>query len=172
VAVIAGEAGVSVESVYKGFGGKAGLVRAVWADALTGVGEVPAEHRSDRLQVEESDPHALIRGWTGLMSEVAPRVAPVLLLVRAAAAVDADMDGLRAELDASRLTRMTHNARALASGGHLRRGVTRTRAAEVMWTYTSPEIYEMLVLTRGWSVRRYTTFVEEALVAALLPPAD
>ncbi len=168
VAAIAREAGVSAETVYKGFGGKAGLVRAVWQQALTGVGPVPAEERSDRLQAEEADPRALIKGWTQLMCEVAPVVAPVLLLVRAAAAVDDEMSVLRHEVDSSRLVRMTHNARVLADRGHLRAGVSRTQAGEVMWTYTAPELFEMLVLTRGWSVRRYARFVEDALVAALL----
>jgi AcrR family transcriptional regulator len=168
VAAIAREAGVSAETVYKGFGGKAGLVRAVWQAALTGVGPVPAEERSDRLQAEEDDPRALIRGWTELMTEVAPVVSPVLLLVRASSAVDAEMSALRAELDRSRLTRMTHNARVLDDRGHLRAGVSRRQAGEVMWTYTSPELFEMLVLARGWSVRRYARFVEDALVAALL----
>lgn len=168
VAAIAGEAGVSAETVYKGFGGKAGLVRAVWQEALAGVGPVPAEERSDLLQVEEDDPRALIRGWATLMAEVAPVVSPVLLLVRAAAVVDSEMSALRADLDRSRLARMTHNAQVLADRGHLRPEVTRKQAGEVMWTYTSPELFEMLVLTRGWSVHRYTRFVEDALVAALL----
>jgi AcrR family transcriptional regulator len=168
VVAIAREAGVSAETVYKGFGGKAGLVRAVWQEALQGSGPVPAEERSDRLQIEEDDPRVLIRGWTELMTEVAPVVSPVLLLVRAAASVDGEMSALRSELDRSRLTRMTKNARVLAERGHLRDGVSRRQAGEVMWTYTSPELFEMLVLTRGWPVRRYARFVEDSLVAALL----
>jgi AcrR family transcriptional regulator len=171
VAAIAAEAGVSAESVYKGFGGKPGLVRAVCERALEGTGEVSAEARSDQLQAETADPRMLVRGWAELMTEVAPQVAPVLLLVRAAAAVDGDMARLRAELEESRLARMTQNARTLAAAGHLRAGVGLSAAAEVMWAYTSPELFEMLVLSRGWSVRRYSRFVEEALTTALLAAA-
>src|SRR4051812_17651158 len=50
VADIAEQAGVSPETVYKSFGGKPGLVRAVWAQALEGAGPEAAEERSDRLQ--------------------------------------------------------------------------------------------------------------------------
>ena len=39
---IAAEASVSVETIYKAFGGKAGLVRALLARALEGDGEIPA----------------------------------------------------------------------------------------------------------------------------------
>ena len=59
------------------------------------------------------------------------------------------MAGLRAEIDASRLHRMTSNARHLHQAGHLRAGLTAGRAGEIMWAYSSPELYELLVSCRG-----------------------
>src|ERR1700709_163915 len=50
VAAIAARAEVSVETVYKTFGGKPGLVRAICERALQGEGPVAAETRSDVLQ--------------------------------------------------------------------------------------------------------------------------
>src|SRR5436305_6545499 len=88
IAAIASEAGVSVDTIYKTFGGKPGLVRAICQQALAGAGPVPAEERSDVMHQTESDPRAVIRGWGALTSEVAPRIAPVLLLLRAAAVND------------------------------------------------------------------------------------
>src|SRR6188472_1819415 len=49
VGAIAAEAGVSVETVYKSFGGKSGLVRAIYDRGLLGVGQVAAYERSDRM---------------------------------------------------------------------------------------------------------------------------
>ena len=146
IAAIAAEAQVSVETIYKAFGGKPGLVRAICATALAGEGPVPAETRSDELQAQEPDPRKIIRGWGELTIEVAPRIAPILLLVRSAAATDPEMAALRAEMDTGRLTRMTSNARNLAEAGHLRDDITVEQAGEVMWTYSSPELYELLVL--------------------------
>jgi hypothetical protein len=37
------------------------------------------------------------------------------------------------------------------------------------WTYSSPQLYELLVLIRGWSLERYSTFLADAMIAALLP---
>src|SRR5476649_1023814 len=51
IAAVAADAGVSVHTIYKSFGGKAGLVRAIWRRALEGVGPVAAERRSDDLQM-------------------------------------------------------------------------------------------------------------------------
>ncbi len=170
IAAIAAEAQVSVETIYKTFGGKAGLVRAICDVALAGAGPVPAETRSDELQLHEPDPRRIIRGWGELTVEVAPRIAPIMLLVKSAAAADPEMAGLLAEIDAARLIRMTSNARNLAEAGHLRDDINFEQAGEVMWTYSSPELYELLVGTRGWPLERYGAFIAEAMIAALLPP--
>jgi AcrR family transcriptional regulator len=170
VASIASSAGVSVETVYKSFGGKPGLVSAVADAGLAGAGPVPAELRSDELQRVETDPRAIIRGWGTLAAEVAPRVCPTLLLLRDASS-DPEVAHVRGRLDSARLERMTHNARGLADAGHLRDDVSVGHAAEVMWTYSSPELYELLVVVRGWPVERYGTFIADAMVAALLPDA-
>src|SRR5579864_8222748 len=84
IAAIAVEAQVSVETIYKAFGGKPGLVRAICDAALAGAGPVPAETRSDQLQAHEPDPRKIVRGWGELTVEVAPRIAPIILLVRSA----------------------------------------------------------------------------------------
>jgi AcrR family transcriptional regulator len=169
IAKIAEDAGVSEEMVYKAFGNKIALVRAIRDRALAGEGPVHAERRSDRMQASQHDPRAIIRGWGVLTMEVAPRVAPVLLLVRDAAASDPELARLQEEMDASRLTRMTHNARTLLKDGHLREGITLDAATDVLWTYSSPELYELLVIRRGWSVERYGRFIADAMIAALLP---
>ncbi len=170
IAAIAAEAGVSVDTIYKTFGGKPGLVRAICQLALAGEQPVPAETRSDALQATERDPRKIIRGWGALTTEIAPRVAPILLLVRAAAAADPEMASLQSEMDAQRLQRMTRNARNLAASGHLRPDIKVEHAGEIMWTYSSPELYELLVLTRGWTLERYGAFIADAMIAALLPP--
>ena len=166
---IAADAGVSEETVYKVFGNKVALVRAIRDKALAGAGPVHAERRSDRMQSSEPDPRNTIRGWSVLAMEVAPRVMPVLLLVRQAAASDPELARLQEEMDAARLTRMTHNAQTLLKGGHLRQGMTLAAATDVLWTYSSPELYELVVLRRGWSVQRYGEFIADAMIAALLP---
>jgi AcrR family transcriptional regulator len=164
IADVAAAAGVSVETVYKRFRGKAGLVRAIRERALAGTGTVHAEQRSDALRGQ--DPLTIVRGWGLLAAEVAPLVAPILLLVRDGAAQDADLARLRDELDDDRLRRMTENARALRD--HLRPGVSVEDAADVLWAYTAPELFELLVLRRGWSAERFGAFVSDALAAALL----
>jgi AcrR family transcriptional regulator len=171
IAAIAADAGASVDTIYKSFGGKAGLLRELCQDALTGTGPVPAEQRSDAMQSDETDPRQLLRNLGTLTTEVAPRIAPLLLLLASAAATDPALAELRAELDAARLARMRQVARRLAKKTPLRAGLSAREAADIMWAYSSPELYQLLVLGRGWSPTRYGRFVGGALVDALLEPA-
>ena len=64
---------------------------------------------------------------------------------------------------------MTDVARTLAAKTSLRAGLTVKQAGEIMWAYSSPELYGLLVSTRGWTPARYGDFVGESLIAALLP---
>ena len=66
VADVAGDAGVSAEFVYKAFGSKAGLVRALWERALLGQGSQPAEERSDAVSTTSRDPEAILANWARL----------------------------------------------------------------------------------------------------------
>lgn len=169
VARIAADAETSVDTVYKTFGGKSGIVRELWRRSLAGRGPVPAPVRSDALSASESDPARVLRGWGAFTTEVAPIGAPIMLLIRAAAATDPEMSALFAEAENQRRTRMRHNARRLQRRGWLRPGVTLAQATDILWTYSSAEVYELLVLRSGWSIDRYGRFVGDALVAALLP---
>jgi AcrR family transcriptional regulator len=169
VAAIAAAAGVSVETIYKGFGGKPGLVRAIVEKGLAGQGPVPAEQRSDHIRDTEPDPRRILAAWGTFTSEIAPLVAPVLLLARDAAAGDPEVALTLEQISAARRDRMALNARGLFEAGHLRPEITPDEAADIMWTYSSPELYQLLVLRRGWSADRYGRFVGQALIAALLP---
>jgi AcrR family transcriptional regulator len=165
---IASDAGVSAATIYKTYGGKPGVVRALCERALGGQGPVPAERRSDALKEKESDPRKVIEGWGRLTAEMAPRIAPILLLLHDAANGDPAAAALHKELDASRLARMTDNARYLVNGGHVRPGIRLAHASDVLWTYSSPELFDLLIRRRQWSLRNYSRFVVEAITSALL----
>jgi AcrR family transcriptional regulator len=168
VARIADEAGTSVDTIYKAFGGKSGVVRALWQRGLAGREPVPAPVRSDQLSSTETDPVRVLRGWAQFTTELAPDAAPIMMLIRAASATDPEMAALLAEAEDQRRARMRHNARRLQRRGWLRPGVSLARATDILWTYSSIELYELLVLKSGWRVSRYGQFIGDALVAALL----
>jgi AcrR family transcriptional regulator len=166
---IAARAGTSPETVYKAFGNKPGLVRALYERALGGTGPVKAYERSDEMRLAESDPRTIMRKWGDLTAEVISTVAPILLLVRAAASSDPSMAALLADSNEERLERMRHNGHFLVERGFLRSGVTEKEAIDVLWLCSSTELYELMVLGRGWSLQRYSTFVADLMMDSLLP---
>jgi AcrR family transcriptional regulator len=169
MATIAREVGVSVDTIYKAFGGKAGLVRALFERGLKGRGPVSAYERSDAMRERETDPRTIMREWGRLTTEVASVVTPIRLLMRSAAVTDPEVAALLSDSDDERLERMRHHARFLKRRGYLRTGVTMAEATDVLWTCSSIEIYELLVLQRGWSLPRFAAFIAEFMIAALLP---
>ncbi len=172
IAAIAREAGVSVETIYKAFGGKPGLVRAIYQRGLTGREPVPAFQRADAMRERETDPRTIMRNWGALTSEVSSAVSPIVRLVRAAAASDPEMAALLDANNDIREQRARHHARFLQQRGYLRQGVTLAQATDILWTCTSDELYDLLVLQRGWSLPRFARFLADYMIATLLPQAQ
>ena len=172
IATIAADAGATTDTIYKSFGGKTGLLRVICEEALEGEGVIPAEQRSNAMQASETNPRRMLRALGTLTTEVAPRIAPLLLLLSTVAEADPAIAQLRADFDAARLARMTHVAQKLTSKTQLRPGLSVEEAAEIMWAYSSPELYGLLVVTRGWRPERYGEFVGDSLVDALLGGGD
>lgn len=170
IGAIAADAGVSVDTVYKAFGGKPGLVSAIRSRGLLGGGSESIGERSVALQRSEPDPRAIMRGWAELLIQVAPGTVPIELLLRNASATDPELKPLQRDAELGRLQAMTANARRLHDAGHLRPGVTVERATNILWAYSSPELFELLVLRRGMSLADYSDFIADAMIAALLPP--
>ena len=169
IAAVAGEADVSVETIYKAFGGKPGLVRAIYDRGLAGQEPVPAFQRSDEMRERETDPRQIMRNWAALATEVSAVVSPVMRLVRFAAAGDPDMAALLRTANDDRERRARHHARFLKRRGYLREGVSLAQATDVLWTCTSDELHDLLVVQRGWSARRYARWLADYMIATLLP---
>jgi AcrR family transcriptional regulator len=168
LAAVAREAGVSVETIHKVFGGKSGLVKAICERALAGSGPRPARDRSDAISAAEPDAREIARSWGRLSAEVSPLVSPVLLLVRDAAATDPELAALLREIDRARLERMTRNARVLRDRGFLRRGMSVDRAGRILWALASPELYDLFVVRGAWTAAELGAFVADSIIAALL----
>ena len=169
IAAIAADSGASVENIYKSFGGKARLVKAVFDAALAGDAPAPTDTTAQQVSTEEHDPKARLRSFGSLVADIGPRVAPLALLVRDAAATDVELANIWGQLNAERLARMTIHARRLHSDGLLRPEITIKEARDVLWAFCSPEIYDLFVQRQGWSPSRFGHWVGEAYIAALLP---
>src|SRR5438270_11791306 len=109
----------------------------------------------------EHDAHRKLQQYGSFLAEVAPLHVPIQLVIRDAAATDAEAKLVWAELQAERLRGMMMFARALHADGHLRPGISTSEARDILWTYNSAEVFQLLVMERGWSPKRYGRWVAD-----------
>ncbi|MEU0782743.1 TetR/AcrR family transcriptional regulator [Streptomyces sp. NPDC006173] len=167
---VADRAGVSVETVYKAFGGKPGLVKALWDVTLAGDDDPLA--MAERPQLQEvwatGDPHAKLRLYAAFVRGVHERLAALFaLLVQAGPAVGEVLEAGERE----RLTGVTAFVAHLAEAGVVRSGADRARLADSVWTLTGPGPFTRLTAERGWSADAYEGWLAALLAATLLEPS-
>jgi AcrR family transcriptional regulator len=168
IASIAAEAGVSVDTIYKGFGGKPGLVREIYKRGLEGRGDERAYDRSDAMREREQDPVAIMREWGKLTAEVALVASPIRILMRNLYPTEPEIAAVLDEAEVEHLDRMRHHARFLKARGYLRAGVSVAEATDVLWLCSSVELYELLCMRRGWSQTRFARYVSDLMIRSLL----
>ncbi|PJE24531.1 MAG: TetR family transcriptional regulator [Mycobacterium sp.] len=168
IAEIARDAGVSVETVYKTFATKAGVLKALFDVSVAGDDDPIPMAQREVIQKVLDAPEATrkIAIYAEHLASTMPRSAPVQLLARDGAASSADAAAVWKQIRDETLTAMKMFAADLGKTGQLR--VSAAVARDVLWTYHAPELYELLVLERGWSAARYGEFITAALTDALL----
>ena len=71
-----------------------------------------------------------------------------------------------------RLTGIAMFARHLVGTGQLRTGIGVDEVRDVVWTCISIEVYDLLVLQRGWSLDDYARWLARTLAASICPDPD
>ena len=170
IAAVAERAGVSAESIYKGFGTKAALAKAVFDFVIAGDDEpVPVWRRSEADAIRaEPDIRRKIMLYSRGLAARQQRSAKVQILIRDGGHTDQTLTVLWQQLLAERLTGMTMLGRHLIESGQLREGIELDEVRDVLWTYTAVELYELLVVERGWPLDRYAEWIGQAITAALV----
>jgi AcrR family transcriptional regulator len=170
IAAVAERAGVSAESIYKGFGTKAALAKAVFDLVIAGDDEpVPVWRRSEADAIRaEPDVRRKIKLYSRGLAARQQRSAKVQSLIRDGGHTDQTLAALWQRLLAERLTGMTMLGRHLIESGQLREGIEHDEVRDVLWAYTAVELYELLVVERGWPLDRYADWIGQAITAALV----
>ncbi|MEP7379950.1 MAG: helix-turn-helix domain-containing protein [Chloroflexota bacterium] len=169
---IAAEAGVVVETVYRIFGSKAGLFRAVVGALLAGGptrAEVPVEQRpAIRTIINEPDPRRQVALYAATQPGIHRRSGPLLRALRDAQAGDPELATLWAELEAWRHGGQGRFVAQLAQQGALRPDRSQEQAADIVFMLCSLAAHDLLVRERGWTTDQYESWLTAALTHELL----
>jgi AcrR family transcriptional regulator len=169
IAAVAARAGVSAESVYKGFGTKAALAKAVFDLVIAGDDEpVPvAERPAMQVVRDEPDVRRKIAMFTEGLAQRQARSAKVQILIRDGRHVDDSLAPVWAKLNDEGLAGMTMLGGHLLGTGQLRDGIGLAEVRDVLWNYLAIDHYERLVLAQGWPLQRYSQWLAHAIASAI-----
>jgi hypothetical protein len=89
-------------------------------------------------------------------------------VIRNAASADPDIEALWSRIQ----TDFYDNQRAIVERLHqrkaLRRGLDVTRAADILWTLNHPNLWQLLVVERGWTPDRFEKWFADTACEQLL----
>jgi AcrR family transcriptional regulator len=173
VEVVAQVADVAPATVYRLFGSKRELLKAI-IDVSSGGDDrpLPFNERPEVVALlNEPDPRRYLAGFARLSREVGQRLDPIYELVEAAAAVDADSADLLALMREQRFVGHGRIARGLADRKALRKDVTLTKAHDAIYALLSPELRRVVLRECGWTPAAYERWLAHILAAAVLDPS-
>jgi AcrR family transcriptional regulator len=165
VAEIAEETGVAYQTVYAAFGTKLRMAQEViWTtfDVAGIYDRVAASTRSP-------DPEVWLRSAAGIARLVSERLGSLLRFMQESG--DADLLMEYRKVQGRRLEQEGELATLLNESKRLRDGLSRDEALDILWAMTGTELHQQLVEQRGWSGRRYETWLGNTLIQMLLTTA-
>jgi AcrR family transcriptional regulator len=170
IATIAAEAGVNADSVYALVGRKPMLLRELIEQALSGTDhEVVAEDRAYVRAVRaEVDPAKKLAIYARAVCVLQQRMAPLFLALRDASSTETEAQQVWQEISDRRAANMRKLARELRSSGGLRPGLSIDQAADIVWAMNGSELFVLLTIERGWSLKRYERWLADSWCRLLL----
>lgn len=170
VATIATHAGVNVDTVYHLVGRKPVIVRELIEQALSGTDHpVPAEQREYVRAIRaEPDPTRKLAMYAGAVRRTLERLAPLFRVIREAAPSEPEVTAVWKEISDRRAANMRTFITDVNATGALREGLSVERAADIVWTLNSPDVYLLVTEERGWSPEEFEGWLADSWVRILL----
>jgi len=170
IEAVAAAADVSVETIYKRFGNKAGLLKAAREVAVAGAPEPEEFFTFPAAPIDEaisaaSGQEARLRILAELSSRRMERLAPFHRMLRNAGTGDPELAEFVAKDHAARRESQRANISFIAEGGPLRLGVEE--AAGTYSALANPDVYLMLIDQFGWTADEYRAWLADSVTRLL-----
>lgn len=169
LADIAKAAGVAEPTVRATFKTKPNLVEHLLRLAVRGEDTEPELQDRDAFQavLAATDAETLLDRLADIAATLHSRSWDVMEIARGAASSDPAIAEIYEQRPRARLANQRAVAKRLAELGALPDGTSVETAADLLWLYTAPENYRMLVIERKWSPNRYRTWFRAAVADIL-----
>jgi AcrR family transcriptional regulator len=167
IAHIAQRAGVSEATVYATVKSKAGLLHALFHDAIFGPRFEQARRRLDGV----TDPVERLALSAHVARAVYEGESAELGLLAKASAFSPELRRIQQRFEHMRREMQRERIDALFKARRARKGLARDAAADILWTLTCREVYHNLVHEAGWTPDAFQDWLAQTLVEALTDAA-
>lgn len=160
---IAQEADVSVPTIYSLFQSKRGILRALMDEAL------PNDQFTELVQqsIEEKSPKDRLRISAKIAREMYDAEKTQMDVFRGAAVLAPEFKELEKEKEMRRYTRQEVTIKAMKKEKSLGKGLSISKARDILWAFTGRDLYRMLVIEQGWTSENYEKWLAQLLISSL-----
>lgn len=163
---IAARARVAQSTVYEVFGSKTGILREIFMQTIFGT-----RYEAAMLKLRgESDPRELFKLVARVARTVYEDEVREIGLLQGASMFSPELKQLQREIEDSRYEIQRPIVEALFANSRVPRGLTLEAARQLLWMYTSRDVYRMLVVESRWTPDQYECWLADALRAELVAP--
>jgi AcrR family transcriptional regulator len=165
---VAVAAGVALPTLTGYFPTKAALLEEVLRAAVRGAGDEGAIGERLQAALEHEDPRELLSAVAAVVRAANERAFDLFEILRKAAAAEPSIERRRHEGAEGRRRDQAAIARHLERAGALRGDLSEREATDLLWLYSSADVYRLLVRDSGWAPDRYERWLAATLADALL----
>jgi AcrR family transcriptional regulator len=161
---------VPLPTLYRLFGSKRGVLKAVFDTAFGGDDEPVAFVNRPQVQAALAEPDAddLLDRFARIARELMDRSAAIQHVLATAATVDAEAAELLEEIRRQRHVGQSRIVAAVIARDALDPSLTTSDAEDTLFALLSPELHRILTVERGWSADHYETWLAWSMKALLL----
>jgi AcrR family transcriptional regulator len=166
---VADAADVSLPTLYRLFGSKRALLKAVLDTSFGGDDEPVAfaDRPAVRAARSEADPVKLVEAFGSIQTELMERTSAILHVLASAAQVDPDAAEVLTEIRRQRHTGQSRIVAMLVERNALDPDLDPSKAADIVYACMSPDVHRILTAERGWTSEDYEFWVVRCLRSLL-----
>jgi AcrR family transcriptional regulator len=164
IELLAQAAEVSAPTVYALFKSKRGILRALMDEAL------PTEQREalvNEINVKNTPEERL-----AIAAKIARQMYDAenaqMDIFRGASVLAPEFKKLEQEREQRRYKRQEESMKETAAMNCLKKGLSLTKARDILWAFTGRDLYRLFVIERGWSSDDYEKWLTQTLIDTLI----
>ncbi len=161
---LAQDAKVSSPSIYALFKSKRGVLRALMDEAL------PFDKREALVekakQAKSAQEHLMISAKISRQMYDAERAQ--MDIFRSACGLAPEFKKLEIEREQRRYQRQEEGMKKIAMEKSLIKGLSLSKARDILWAFTGRDMYRLFVVEQGWTSNAYEKWLAQMLIKTLL----